>query len=117
MPNEMNTTYEVGKGKVTLDITIGDGQFGSSLVHLGDTKLAVGHDVTNVKIGKGPDLVGKTLTIKSVVTDTNDKTMNLNVTYLLSGGPTRDKLRLHAVATAEGDSVIFRTTIQLTDNA
>jgi hypothetical protein len=58
---------------VTLTVIVGDGQFGTSLVNVGTIAFPAG-DVTNLSLGKGKDVRNKTLSIKSVVTDTNDKT-------------------------------------------
>ena len=80
-----SASYQVGSGPVRLVIRIGDAQFGSSLVIVGATLFPQAR--TFDQILGGAELVGKTISAVSVVTDTNAQTNHTSVTYELSGGP------------------------------
>lgn len=110
---ELNTSYEVSDGPITLSIAIGNGQIGSSVVKLDGVELGIG-DIDDFAVGLGSDLAGKTLTTKSVVTDTNDKTNQTTIRYVLEGGPTPRTIDQQAKVTEEGASVIYRATFQFT---
>jgi len=109
----IDTTYRVAQGTVRLSITIGDAQIGGSVVHLGDRELAIG-DISNLTIGTGSALKGQTLSIKSVVTDTNDATNRTSVSYRLTGGKTDQSFSQTATVDEDGDSVVYRATVSLT---
>ena len=104
------TSYQVGKDPVTLSIIIGDAQLGDSIVRLGKTVLGQG-DIENLPVGKGPALAGKTLNIKSVVTDVSDKTNRTSIRYALAGGTVPGTFDLNAMVSEEGASIIYRTQI------
>lgn len=108
----LQTDYQVGTGDVSLTITIGDGQIGSSLVRLGDKELASG-EVKKQKIGAGSSLKGKTLFVKTVVADVNDQTNRTSVRYELKGGKVDRAFDLDASVEEEGGSVIYRATFEL----
>lgn len=113
MSVKLDTTYQVGEGAVHLDVIIGNAQFGSSLVRLGEEELGLGA-IENLKLGNGPDLAGQTLFIKSVVTDISDKTNLTSIRYILKGGPAERVFDLSATVPEEGASIIYRATIQFT---
>jgi hypothetical protein len=108
----METDYKVATDSVTLSIIVGDAQIGSSLVLRDGVELGRG-EINGLTIGKGPEINGKTLSIKSVVTDVNDATNQTSVTYALSGGIVEQRLSQTATVDDEGDSVIYRATIHL----
>ena len=64
-------------------------------------------------VGKGASIKGKTLSIKSVVTDVNDMTNHVSISYELTGGATLQTVKAEADVEHEGDSVIYRATINL----
>ena len=70
-------------------------------------------EVADVVLGRGEELHGTRLMIKSVVTDTNDKTNNTSLTYLLNGGIAPLQSVVSATVEAEGDSVVYRVTLDL----
>ncbi len=107
----LRTDYPVVDQEITLTIVIGDAQLGSSLVSLDGAKIATG-DIDNLGIGKGTSVKGKTLLIKSVVSDVNDKTNHMSVTYKLKGGVKDDSYGLEATVAEEGDSINFRAEIK-----
>ncbi|MGH7323702.1 MAG: hypothetical protein ACREJ9_03540 [Candidatus Rokuibacteriota bacterium] len=113
MAVNLDTTYHVDSGDITLSIVIGDGQLGSSRVSLGGKVLGQGDAIKNLPLGKGSKLAGKALSVKSVVTDVNDQTNHTSITYSLRGGAAPADYELNATVTDEGDSIIYRATIAL----
>src|SRR5262245_25109777 len=82
---EGTTRYVVGAGSISLGIVVGNGQLGASVVRLNDQPIAPGQDGKFV-IGQGGDLIGKILTVSTVVTVTNPATRQVSVQYTLNGG-------------------------------
>lgn len=107
MAIRLETTYEVAAGVVSLTVTIGNAQMGASLVRLGAKEIGFG-EVKDLVVGKGPAIRGKTLTVKTVVSDVNDKTNLTNVRYSLVGGKVPKDYDLEASVDGEGDSIIYR---------
>jgi hypothetical protein len=106
------STYHVGAGQVHLTVTIGEGQFGSSTVVAGDTVFD--HERRfDRDIDLGPALVGKKLTIVSVVTDTNPQTNRTSMTYQLHGGPTKSEHTSEFTVDQDNDSVMYVAEIEL----
>ena len=112
MAKNLEEGYEVNEGEVKLTILIGNAQIGTSSVKLNDTVLYTG-DVSGLLIGKGAEISGKILSIKTVVTDVNDKTNLTNVYYELKGGKVDKKYNLEELASEEGASVIYRAKFNL----
>jgi hypothetical protein len=108
----LKTMYEVADAEVTVTVTIGEGQLGSSRVRVGDREVTVG-DVSKVKIGKGSAIAGKELFIKTVVADVNDQTNRTSVSYELKGGKVDKTFDLDATVDEEGGSAIYRATFEL----
>jgi hypothetical protein len=107
-----SSAYRVGNGPIKLTVTIGDGQFGSTLVQVGDQLLD--HERTfDAVIGNGSDLAGKLLRIFSVVTDTNKQTNRTSVTYRLEGGPEVLEHTLSFTVAQERASVDYEAEILL----
>jgi len=99
--------YQVADSIVELTITIGNAQMGASRVMLGGKVLATGA-VTEEKIGRGSDLFGKELAVKTVVADVNDSTNLTNVKYLLTGGKANQEFNFEETVDQHGDAVIYR---------
>lgn len=104
--------YLVGDDKVFLSIGIGDKQIGTSVVSLSGELLRMG-EIEDLLLGKGADLDGKQLNIKTVVTDVNDKSNKTSVTFTHKGGKEDETFTLQSEVKEEGDSLIYRTTINL----
>lgn len=102
--------YVTGGTTVLLSIQFGNGQMGMSRLKVDDELLSIG------SFSSFPlqNMSGKTLLIKSTVTDVNDQTDNVNATYLLSGGPQALEFGLDAVAEANGKSVDFNVEVKFT---
>lgn len=107
---KFETDYDVGAGDVTLNVIIGNKQFGTSAVSLQGESIVIG-DVNDLVIPANGGLTGKDLFIKSVVTDVNDISNITSIRYMLSGGATSKQFDLSATVEQEGDSVVYRTTI------
>jgi len=108
MALSLETDYHVGSKDVTISIVIGDAQLGASVLKIDSKEIKRGDKIQNFNVGNGPKLKGKTLSIKTVVTDVNDKTNHTSVTYKLKGGAKDNDFYLDATVDNEGDSVIYR---------
>ena len=109
----LSSTYVVATGPMKLNVVVGDAQLGSTLVELDGQRLGKG-EINDLVIGNGPDLVGKELTTKSIVTDINEMTNRTSITYELSGGQKNEAVHQECVVGAEGESVVYRATFTLT---
>lgn len=109
---EHEAVHRVGTGNLRLQVTIGEGQFGSSLVVVG-AKLFPQCREFDEDLGLGSELAGKQLTIVSIVTDTNEQTNRTSVRYRLTGGPTEWKQTLSFTVDHERDSVQYVAKIAL----
>jgi hypothetical protein len=109
----LNRQYQVGQGDLTLRLQVGEGQFGTSLVRLGDRDLASGA-VAMVLIGAGPDVAGQKLLVATTVTDVQRFTNRTSVRYVLTGGPQDAEFEAAAQVDEEGGSVHFRAQFDLT---
>ncbi|GAB4376167.1 MAG: hypothetical protein Kow0042_22210 [Calditrichia bacterium] len=104
---EIKENYRVGSGDIFLTIYFGDAQFGSSAVVFDNEILGIG-EINQLKIGRGTEIIGKTLKIKSTVTDVNDKTNHTSITYKFTGGVSDQEFRFSEDVEEEGDSIIYR---------
>jgi len=111
MATKINEVYVVRKSDVILSVKIGNAQIGSSLVKLDNKEISRG-EIKDLIIGNGSDIIGKTLSIKTVITDVSDKTNVLTVQYTLKGGETDKNYDLKDEVSEEGDSVIFRANFE-----
>ena len=106
--------YKVADGRVLLSLVIGEGQFGRTDVRLNSVRLlrtsgSIGHLV----IGAGPDVLGKTLRIRSIVLDTVAATNKMSVTYKLSGGAQTKEFLAKGTVASEGGNLIFEANFDL----
>jgi hypothetical protein len=104
--------YEVDDGPVVLRIYIGEGQFGSSAVLLGEAELASGN-LAMVRVGMGTWVRGQRLIITSTVTDVQRRHNRTSVTYELSGGKKTQKHKLEHEVDEGGGSVIYTAELNL----
>lgn len=108
---KLNTTYPISQKNVKMTISIGDGNLGTTVVMLEDDILGIGA-ISDLKIGKGDMIKGKALKTKTVVTDFNDQTQDLSVTYKLEGGKHPFNFTLHATTENVGASENFYAEIK-----
>jgi hypothetical protein len=104
------TTYTVTPGNnVSITVVFGNGQFGTSILRV-LKRIKIG-DLDAFVMGKGSALRGRKATLKSIVTDVNDRTNNVSATYTLRGGPQPLEFTLEGVVDNEGDSERFGVEI------
>ena len=108
----MEADYAVPAARVSLAITVGEAQIGASVVQLAGNELDRG-TIAALPLGHGDQLKGKSLTIKSVVTDVNDRTNLTTITYELGTDTSQQKFTQTATVDQEGDSVIYRAVIAM----
>lgn len=102
----LKTDYTVAAGEIFLTIIIGDAQIGASYLSINGEKIAAGQ-IKNQKIGDGAELKTKTLLVKTIVSDVNNKTNRTSVTYQLKGGVKDCTYGLEATVANEGDSINY----------
>ena len=99
--------YVVGDKTIRLSVAVGDRQYGSSMVFLEDEPKANG-DVEELPLGNGASLVGKTVTVYTVVTDVRGKSDEVSVTWILTGGPKRSVVTRDGAAARNFGSRMFK---------
>ncbi len=94
---------------IKLSITIGNGQVGTTYVHLGADQVVAGQKNTfNITLpGTGQELNGKTLYCTTVVADIQTITNETSVTYELTGGVVSFKQTLQETVAGDGDVVFY----------
>jgi hypothetical protein len=95
---------------VTLTITIGDAQLGYSFVSVNGKEVARGAIINKFPLGKGKDLLWKTLSINTEVTVVNPNTNHTSVTYTLEGGKELVIITDQKTAEKFGDTVDYLRT-------
>ncbi len=110
MPTRLDEVYNVGKSKVTLSVTIGNAQTGSSLVKLDGVEIGSGEKIQDLEIGS--DIIGKTLEVKTTVIDVSDKTNSVTISYLLKGGKDDKNYNLTDEVNEEGSVLPFLATFK-----
>jgi hypothetical protein len=107
--------YKVADGRVALSLVIGEGQFGRSDIRLNTQRLLrASGSIGNLFIGKGPDVQGKTLRIRTIVHDTVSATNRMSVTYSLSGGTHDSEFTSKGEVEKEGGNLIFEANVAFT---
>jgi len=101
--------YTVGDSDARLTIAFGNAQMGISRLSDSNGKPPTIGLFVDFPLGK---MKGRTLSIKSTVTDINNQTDDVNVAYTLTGGPAPLHFGLDAVADAEGKSVDFNLDVE-----
>ena len=107
------TEYVVkGDRDVTIDVTFGNGQFGTSVLRVDRKILNIG-ELDEFVVGRGSTLRGHALGLKSIVTDVNDKTNKVSVSYVIDGGAQPLAFGLEGEVENEGDSERYNVVINL----
>jgi hypothetical protein len=106
------SSFQVGQGQVHLTVTLGEGQFGSSTVVVGDALIGHQHRFDQ-SIGVGSQISGKTLRVVSVVTDVNPQTNNTDVTYQLRSDAAHADHTSSFTVEHDNDSVMYVAEIEL----
>jgi len=110
MPTRLDEVYIIGKSKVTLSVTTGNAQTGSSLVKLDGVEIGSGENIQNLVIGS--NIIGKTLDVKTTVIDVSDKTNVVTVSYSLKGGKEDKNYVLPNEISEEGGILTFFATFK-----
>jgi hypothetical protein len=106
--------YKVGSGKVFVSLIIGEGQFGRTDVRLNGVRLVrVSGSVGDLLLGKGDDIRGRTLRLRSIVHDTVSATNRMSVTYTLAGGNEDKEFIARGEVEREGGDVVFEAKFLL----
>jgi hypothetical protein len=107
--------YKVGSGPVRLSLVIGDGQFGRTDVRLNTQRIVrVSGSIGNLLVGKGEDVSGKTLRVRTIVHDTVAATNRMSVTYKLTGGPSDKQFSSTGEVDKDGGNLVFDANVDLT---
>lgn len=115
MSTSLSKFYRVrNEDTVTLKITIGHGQVGTTSVNLAGKDLVSGHkNSLNLPIpDPGKELNGKTLFCSTIVADVRTETSETSVTYELKGGVNPFKQMLQESVDSEGDVVFYAATFR-----
>ena len=112
-PIAVEKGYAVGPGTVRLTVIVGDRQYGSSIVFLGDELIANG-DIDEIPLGEGPALEGKSVSVYTVVTDIRNKKTDMSVTWILTGGAKTLKIEKDATTAKGFGSQMFKAVFELT---
>jgi hypothetical protein len=108
----LKTDYLLKNEGLKLNVKIGDGQIGSSVVFLDTKQISIG-DIIDKLIGDVDSLHNKKLIIKTIISDVNDKTNHMSVTYVLNDGIKDNVYFLEGTVTEEGGSLTFRAEFNL----
>jgi hypothetical protein len=108
----LRAKYKVrDEADVRITVLFGDGQKGSSSI-LG-TRSRIGA-LKDWPLGVGAALRGKTVDVRSIVSDVNAKTSRLSATYIVVGGEEPLELHLESTIGKEGGTERFHVLIQFT---
>ncbi len=113
MPSEQRT-YTVGDGPVVLEATVGEGQFGTTVVLIDDRFIQPAEQrngYARFELGAGAALRGKTADVVTTVNATNPSTMRTCVTHRLSGGPAPLEWEMEEEAAGTGASVDYEVAL------
>lgn len=103
--------YSIGAAAtLLLTVTVGTAQMGTSGVWIDEQSHSKG-DYTKTPIGKGSDLAGKQVRIKTIVTDINSFSKKMAVTYLVEGGSKKFQKTVPWEVDEIGDTAVFRATV------
>jgi len=110
-PHSDSCPLGVSQGDVHLSIAFGDGQTGTSLVLRGDTTVAAGGDLENVLVGTVDLLKGKSIVVRSLVSQTNSAADRFSVTHEISASETHQEFSVTDTFADGESSVSVRETI------
>ena len=103
--------YKVGDRDVFLSLSIGEGQTGTTEVFLGTKPLVTASgDFGNLLIGNGQDLIGKKLSVRSIVNDVMSHHNRMSVTYHFKGGTKARNFVADGEVATNGSLLRFRGT-------
>ena len=115
MSTSLSKFYRIrDEDPVTLKITIGHGQIGTTILNLSGEELVSGHkgSLEYVLPKSGKELNNKTLYCSTIVADVRTETNETSVTFELIGGLKPFKQTLQESVESEGDVVFYTTTFR-----
>lgn len=114
----LEKNYAVRRRDVFLSVTIGEGQQGRSSLLLDDKQvLRASPPIGRFLVGAGADLIGRTLTIRTVANDVVAATNRLSVTYRLSGGVQVAEFTSRGKVDQDNDFLIFEAVFSFVAGA
>jgi hypothetical protein len=115
MPITVDKKYEVRDNPdVFLSMTVGEGQFGRSDIFLDSKKLIrTSGSIKDFLIGKGKDVRGKELLIRTLGVDVNAQSNRMAMTYKMKGGQSNLDFESTGKVANNGGTLLFETTIAL----
>jgi len=110
--------YTVAAADVFLTVGVGEGQFGTTDVLIGDTPvLRASGPIGHLRLGRGRDLGGKTLLVRTIVNDVSTLTNRMSVRYQLTGGAAKRDVVSRGTVTQQGHFLIFEAAFSLVRQA
>lgn len=115
-PQVIQEKYRVMDGPIGLAVVVGNAQFGLIDVRFqgSSTPLEQKSNSVMLDLGQGGNLVGKTLMVRTVVSDVNPSTNRMIVTHVLSGGPENEVFTMRGEVEQENDFLLFRAEFTFT---
>lgn len=109
-PQVIQEKYVVVDGPIGLSVVVGNAQFGLIDVRFQGTQTPLERKSNSVMLdlGQGGELIGKTLIVRSIVSDVNPSTNRMIVTHVLSGGPENEVFTMRGEVEQESDFLLFR---------
>jgi hypothetical protein len=108
----LRTKYKVrGDADVQITVVFGDGQKGSSSILGPPSRIG---ELTRWPLGTGAELRGKTIDVRSTVSDVNAKTNHVSATYIIEGGDEPLELHLESTVAREGATERFHVVVEFT---
>ena len=108
----LRTKYKVrSDAAVRITVVFGDGQKGSSSILGPPSRIG---ELTRWPLGTGAELRGKTVDVRSTVSDVNGKTNHVSATYTIEGGDEPLELRLESTVAREGATERFHVVVEFT---
>jgi hypothetical protein len=106
--------YRVSDDEVRLSVLVGDRQYGTSMVFLDDELVANGV-IDSLPVGSGTALIGRTISIYTVVTDVRNKKTEMSVTWVLTGGPKQLSVEKEATTSKGFGSQMFKAVFDFVE--
>ncbi len=111
----LEAEYKVGPEMNSLSVVVGNAQFGAIDVRFtGATQPLARQDNTlQVNLGRGEEIAGRTLVVRTLAADVNPFTNKMIVTHVLSGGPNNQVFPIEHEVGQEGDVAYVKAIFHL----
>ncbi|MGD1845512.1 MAG: hypothetical protein ACFB10_08980 [Salibacteraceae bacterium] len=104
--------YPMGSGTLTIKVSLGDGQLGTTSVMLGNTSLGIG-DTIALTVGQTTELTHQTIYIESTCRDVNSSSDYTSVTVTFTDATNTKTYTYSEQAESSGGAVIYDLTFHL----